>query len=302
MSAKPAPWLGQFLLLASIWGASFLFTRLGALEFGPFPTAGVRVAVAAAALLPLALLRGHGATLRRHWRVILFAGVLNSAIPFAFFAYAVLSINTGMASILNATVPLFGALIAWAWLGNRLTGLRWLGLLIGFVGVALLALQKASFQPGGNGLALLACLAASICYGCAASFAQRHLSGLPPLATAAGSQLGATLALALPSLWFWPSTMPGAGAWAAVVGLGVVCTGIAYILYFRIIERVGPSQALAVTFVAPVFALLYGALLLGERITPWMLGCGVVIVLGTALSTGLLPRAAPALTSPRRRR
>ena len=286
-SSAPA-WLGQFLLLAAIWGASFLFMRLGASEFGPLPTAGVRVGVAAAFLLPLAALRGQLPVLRRHWKVVLFAGVINSAIPFALYSYAVLSVTTGLASILNATVPLFGALIAWAWLRDRLTGLRWLGLLIGFVGVALLASEKASFKPGGSGLAVLACLGACICYGFAASFAKRYLGGIPPLVTAAGSQLGASLALLLPTVWFWPVQTPSPVAWAAVVTMGIVCTGIAYILYFRIIERAGPSRALAVTFLAPVFALAYGALLLGEQITPWMLGCGVVIVLGTALSTGLL--------------
>lgn len=286
-SATPA-WLGEFLLLAAIWGASFLFMRLGAAEFGPLPTAGVRVGVAALFLVPLLLFSGQWPALRQHWKKILFAGLINSAIPFALYSYAVLSITTGLASILNATVPLFGALIAWAWLHDRLTGLRWLGLLIGFAGVALLAFEKASFKPGGTGLPLLACLAACICYGLAASYAKRYLGGVHPLATATGSQIGATLGLLLPTLWFWPAQTPGAGAWAAVVAMGIVCTGVAYILYFRIIEKAGPSRALSVTFLAPVFALFYGAVLLGEQITPWMVGCGVVIVLGTALSTGLL--------------
>ncbi len=281
-------WVGEFVLLASIWGASFLFMRLGAAEFGPLPTAGVRVGVATLFLLPLLVLNGHGPALRRHWKPILIAGLINSAIPFALYSYAVLSITTGMASILNATVPLFGALIAWVWLRDRLTGLRWLGLLVGFAGVALLASEKASFKPGGTGLAVLACLGACICYGVAASFAKRYLGGVHPLATATGSQIGATLGLLVPTVWFWPAQMPGAGAWAAVVTMGIVCTGVAYILYFRIIETAGPARALSVTFLAPVFALVYGALFLNEQITPWMVGCGLVIVLGTALSTGLL--------------
>lgn len=288
-SAAPA-WLGEFVLLAAIWGASFLFMRLGAAEFGPLATAGVRVGVASAFLLPLVILRGQWPELRRHWKVIFTAGLINSAIPFALYSYAVLSITTGLASILNATVPLFGALVAWVWLRDRLTGMRWLGLLIGFAGVALLASEKASFKPGGTGLALLACLGASVCYALAASFAKRFLTGVHPLATAAGSQLGATLGLLIPTLWFWPSQTPGLRAWAAVVTMGILCTGVAYILYFRTIERAGPSRALAVTFLAPVFALFYGAVFLGEPITPWMLGCGVVIILGTALSTGLLKR------------
>jgi drug/metabolite transporter (DMT)-like permease len=137
---------------------------------------------------------------------------------------------------------------------------------------------------------VLACLLATLCYGIAASFAKRHMHGVPPLVSATGSQAGAAVGLALPTLWFWPSQWPGATAWLSIVAVGVLCTGVAYVLYFRIIERAGPSRALAVTFMVPVFAVLYGSVFLGEDVTTWMLGCGLVIVCGTALSTGLLFR------------
>jgi drug/metabolite transporter (DMT)-like permease len=140
---------------------------------------------------------------------------------------------------------------------------------------------------------VLACLVATACYALAASATKRYLTGLPPLVTATGSQLGSTLALALPAFWFWPEDLPGGQAWLAVAVVGVLCTGIAYILYFRLIEQAGPARALAVTFVVPVFAILYGALFLGEQVTPWMLVCGLVIVCGTALSTGLLKLPSP---------
>ena len=145
-------------------------------------------------------------------------------------------------------------------------------------------------------LAIAACLLAASCYGLAASFARRNLTGIPPLATATGSQLGAALGLAVPTIWLWPAQMPGLRAWAAIVAIAVLCTGIAYILFFRLIATAGPSRALAVTFITPVFAVLYGAVFLGERITPWMIGCALVIVCGTLLSTGLVGarRAAPA--------
>ena len=131
---------------------------------------------------------------------------------------------------------------------------------------------------------MLAC----VCYGFSASFTKRYLAGLPPLVTAAGSQTGATLGLALPALWLWPERMPGMPAWLALLAVGVACTGVAYILFFRLIENAGPPRALAVTLVVPLFAVLYGALFLGESVTPWMAGCAAVIVCGTALSTGLL--------------
>lgn len=280
------------MLLAALWGASFLFMRLATVEFGALPTAALRVGIAALFLLPILWLRGLAHQLRRHWKPVFVVGALNSGIPFALYSFALLSITTGLSAILNATVPLFGALVAWLWLKDRPGAWRVLGLVVGFAGVALLAWDKASFKPGASGIApawaVLACLGATVCYGIAASFTKRFLSGLPPLVTATGSQLGATLGLALPALWLWPAHMPGLRAWLALLVVGVACTGVAYILYFRLIEHAGPARALAVTFVVPVFAVLYGVLFLGEAVTGWMVFCGAVIVCGTALSTGLL--------------
>ena len=291
-AAQPAPaWMGEFFLLSSLWGASFLFMRLGAAEFGPFPTAGLRVALATVFLWPILVHQGQWPALRKHWRPVLLGGLINSAIPFALYAWAVLHITTGLASILNATVPLFGAVVAWLWLGERIGRLRSLGLALGFFGVALLAWRAPGGAGGKSDLALwavAACLGATTCYALAASYARRYLMDIPPLATATGSQLGAALFLALPTALTWPEQMPGLRAWAAVGAIAVLCTGIAYILYFRLIVRVGPSRALAVTFLAPVFAVFYGVVFLSETATLWMLGCALVIILGTLLSTGLL--------------
>jgi drug/metabolite transporter (DMT)-like permease len=282
----------DFVTLAAIWGASFLFMRLGVVEFGFVATAAMRVTVATAFLLPLLLARGQGRLLRRHWPALTLVGVLNSALPFLLYSFALLAITTGLSAILNATLPLFGAVIAWSWLKERLTASRIAGLVLGFAGVAMLAWDKASFQAGASGVApawaVLACLLATVCYGFAASAAKRYLAGVPPLVTATGSQLAASVALAVPAACFWPAQTPGARAWLTLGVVGVLCTGVAYILYFRLIEQAGPARAVAVTFVVPAFAILYGGLFLGERVTPWMLGCGAVIVCGTALATGLL--------------
>ena len=294
MNISPAktPWQLEFFLLAALWGASFLFMRLANTEFGALPTVGVRVTVASLCLLPVLLWQGHGRTLLRHWKQLWVVGMLNSGIPFVCFSFALLSISSGLSSILNATVPLFGALIAWVWLRDRPSGSRMLGLAIGFLGVALLAWDKASFKPDANGLstgwAILACLLACVCYGISASYTKRHLAGLPTLVTAAGSQLGAALGLALPTWWLWPARMPGHTAWAAVLAVGVFCTGLAYVLFFSLIEKVGPSRAITVTFVVPVFAVIYGVIMLGETVTPWMVFCGAIIVCGTALSANLI--------------
>ena len=290
------PWLGDFLLLAAIWGSSFLFMRIGAAELGALPTAAMRVAIASLFLWPLLRWRGQIALLRQHWRPLLFVGVLNSGIPFALFAFAVMHISTGLSAILNATVPLFGALVAWLWLRDRPSLSRSLGLVIGFGGIVLLAGGQVGFKPDASGLsplwAVLACLCATTCYALAASFTQRHIPPLPSLVTATGSQIGAALVLALPALWWRPDHLPGLKAWAALVMLGVLCSGVAYILYFRLIERAGPARALTVTYLVPVFAVAYGVLLLGESVTLWMLLCGAIVLVGTSLASGLirLPR------------
>ena len=293
-------WLPDFLMLAATWGSSFMFTRLAVLEFGTLTSAGLRVVIGAAVLLLILAFKGQLPVLGQHWRRTFFVGLLNSAIPFVCFAWALLAITTGLSSILNATVPLFGAVVAWFWLKDRPSGSRTLGLAIGFLGVVLLAWDKTGLtnaaraapavdtQGVNPGLAVLACLFACVCYGIAASFTKRFLTQVPPLVTAAGSQSGASVALVLPMLWLWPQRNPSLTAWAAMVISGVVCTGLAYVMYFRLIGRIGPAKAMTVTFLIPVFGVFFGMVFLGEAVTLWMLGSGLVIVCGTALSTGLV--------------
>ncbi|HQX58104.1 MAG: DMT family transporter [Rhodoferax sp.] len=280
--------VAEFIALAAIWGSSFLFMRVGAAEFGPLATAGVRVAIGAITLVPILWFSGLWPVLRMHAAKILVIGVISSGVPFVLFSYAVMSISTGMSSILNATAPLFGALIAWWWLHDRPDRSRILGLVIGFAGVVLLASGKASFNGGGSGWAVLACLGATLCYGLAVNFTKRYLSGVHPLAIATGSQIGATLGLVLPTWWYWPAHNPGTGAWLSLVALGVLCSAVAYILYFRLIHQIGPARTITVTFLIPVFAVFFGVVFLDEALTGSMLACGVVIVIGTALSTGVL--------------
>lgn len=280
------------MALGALWGSSFLFMRFSALEFGAMATAAGRVAIAAAFLMPIVLVKGLLPELKKHWKKIFIMGIFSSAIPFALFAFSLLSITTSLSAILNATVPMFGALVAWVWLKDKPALSRIAGIAIGFTGVALLAWDKATFTPDASGAvpgwAVLACLLACLCYGIAASFAKKYLAGINPMVTAAGSQTGATLGLVVPAIWLWPANPPSTTAWLAMLVLGVACTGVAYILYFRLIEKAGPQRTLTVTFLIPVFAVFYGAMFLRETITPWMLLCAVVIVCGTALATGLV--------------
>lgn len=285
----------DLVLLAAIWGASFLFTRIAAPAFGPFALAEVRVAIAAAMLVPLLAWRADLTELRRHAPLFLLQGAVNTAIPFALFAYAALTITAGLASILNATAPLFTALVAWLWLRERLTPLQWLGMAIGIAGVVWLSADKAQFAVGGSAWAIGAGVLASVSYGLSANVVKRYFTGVRPLAVAAGSQSAAAILLLPFAVAYWPAGALRVFDWGAAIALGVLCTGLAYILYFRLIARVGPATAMTVTFLIPAFAMLWGGLFLGEALTGAMLAGCAVILAGTALATGMIRarRSAP---------
>jgi drug/metabolite transporter (DMT)-like permease len=281
----------ELLVLAAIWGASFLFLRMGAGEFGPVALAGVRVIGASLFLMPILLHRGEWPALRANWRAIAVVGIANSALPFLCFAYAALAITGGLSAIFNATTPLMGVLIAWAWLGDKPSGHKVAGLAIGFAGVLWLAWDKASFKPdasgASSGLAVLACLLATLMYGLAASMTKRWLTGVPSMALAAGSQLSAAVVLLPLVVWRWPEVPPSSHSWGAAIALALLCTGVAYVLFFRLIGNIGATNALSVTFLIPAFAIAWGGLFLGETVNATMLFACVVILVGTSLVTGL---------------
>jgi len=283
----------EFILLAAIWGASFLFMRVAAPEFGPVPLMLMRCGIGAAVLLPIAWARFGSARLvgrgREQGGRLFVAGLFNSAIPFVMFGFAALTLSAGFASILNASTPIFGALIGYVWLKERLTRWRVAGLLIGIGGVALLSWERASIREvDGVGLAVLAILVATFCYGIAGNYARKKLAGIEPLIVAAGSQVAATLVLVVPGVAQWPALPPSGAAWVSALVLGSVCTGLAYVLFFRLIAQVSASAALSVTFLIPVFGVLWGVLFLAESVDLAMIIGGALIVAGTALATGVL--------------
>lgn len=281
--------LADLVLLAALWGASFLFMRYAAPAFGPLPLIWLRVGVAAACLLPLLLIRGPHGVLRQHAGSLAVMGTFSAALPFALIAWATLSITAGLASILNATVPIFTALIGALWLGEQLGRWRSAGLVVGFVGVLLLAGDQADFKPGGSGWAIAAMLLATLSYGFAANFAKVRLAGVPVLVNAAGSQLVSTAVLLPFAIALRPQENPGPWPWAAAVALGVACTALAFLLFFRLLANVGASRTVTVTFLIPLFGVLWGAVFLGETVNAGMLASGGVVVLGTAMATGVLP-------------
>ncbi len=284
--------LFDLFLLGALWGASFLFMRMGAAEFGPAPLVFIRVAGASLLLLPVLMLRGEMPALRQHWRVIAFVGVINSALPFLFFMVAALVLNTGLMAVFNATAPIWGAMVAWAWLGDKPAKSRALGLAIGVMGVVFLTWGKADFKAGEHGVSpvwgMAACIGAAMLYGVAANVSRKYLVGVPPMAMAAGTQLSAATVMLLPALLMLPSVPPSGTAWFAAAALAIGCTGLAYVLFFRLIAHAGATNAISVTFLIPAYAMLWGWLFLGETPTGTMLmGCAVIL-LGTALATGFI--------------
>ncbi|MBL8286991.1 MAG: DMT family transporter [Rubrivivax sp.] len=291
--------LAELALLGALWGASFLFMRMSAVEFGAIALVFVRVAGAALLLLPLLALRGQWGALAAHWRPIAAVGLINSVLPFLCFALAAYVLSAGLMGVFNATAPIWTALLAWWWLGERPPAARSMGLAVGLAGAIGLAWSRATFKEGSAGITpamgIAACVAATWLYGISANYSRRRLAGVPPLATAAGSQAFAAAILAVPAAWAWPvQSPPGALAWAGALALAFACTGLAYNLYFRLIAHTGATNAMTVTFLIPVFAMLWGYLALGERPEPDMLLGAAVILLGTALAVGVLrwPRRA----------
>ena len=280
----------RLIALAAIWGASFLFFRMLAPALGIFFTAGSRVVIAGVALSAWLLLTKTNAHWKTHPRQLAIIGVLNSAIPFALFAYAAVHIPASYSAILNAFTPFFGFVAGVIWLGERLSALRAAGLALGVAGVALVAnpWQRASgFTPDAHFLwAVGACLLSTFCYAASGIYVKKFASTISSKAIAAGSQLSAGVAL-LPFALAHP---PSAAAFTpdivlAMLALALVCSALAYVLYFRLMQDVGPSRTLIVTMLVPLFGMVWGAVFLGERFSlSALVGCGLILF-GTVVST-----------------
>jgi drug/metabolite transporter (DMT)-like permease len=288
MSAKN---IIELVVLAALWGASCLLMRIAVPEFGAVALIEARVLIAGLVLLPFWWL-GESASSRRqvklYWRRIFVVGLLNSAIPFVLFAYSMLYITGGMAAILNGTAPIWGAVVAWLWLNNRLALNGVFGLVVGFSGVVLLVADELAVPAQGKVLAIAASAFAPLLYGIAANYTSEKLSGVSALSIATFSQLSAAIFLLPLLFWFLPSQMPSFEAWMALLALAVLCTSLAYLMYFRLLVEIGSTRAITVTFLIPVFGSLWGAVFINEEITLMMMVGMAIILLGTALVTGVV--------------
>ena len=278
------------VLLSALWGGSFLFMRVAAPELGPIWLIELRVGLTSLLLMPLVFRLDLWGEIHAHWLPMLIIGGLGSALPFVLISYASLSLPAGFNSIVNAMTPLFGTVVAAVWLKERFTLADLFGFVLGFVGVVVLVGGKARVTPAFL-LAVGAGLLAAVMYATIAPFAKQRLQGVPPIASAAGSQLGAALLL-VPALPFTvPEGLPSGGAIASVLALAGLSTALAYVLYFWLIQRIGSTRTLTVTYLVPVFAIVWGALVLGEALTISMFWGGALVLLGVAIANGLLRRA-----------
>jgi drug/metabolite transporter (DMT)-like permease len=271
----------ELSLLGAIWGASFLFMRVAAPEFGSLALVEVRLALGALVLLPFA------------WRVrqrmprsilpkLAVIGVINSAVPFLLFAWAAQHAPAAVSAICNATTVLFASLVAYVLYGEKMGGRRALALLVGFSGVVVLATAKGS--GSGTLLAVAAATLAAVLYGFGANMVRRHLTDLPPVAVAAGTLSMSALLVAPLALSQWPSQAISSASWWSAGALGVLCTGFAFLIYYRLIKRNGASRAATATYLIPLFAAGWAWMVLGEAVTARMLVAGALILGSVAIS------------------
>lgn len=285
-NARPQPGTGwrtpvELTVLGAIWGCSFLFMRVAVPSFGPYALVEVRLALGALVLLPF-LWMARARFPPRRWPWLAVIGLVNSALPFLLFAWAAQHAPAAIGAICNAMTVLFAALIAFLFFGERI-GLRRAGaLLVGFSGVVVLATAKVSGLS--IGAAVLAGAAASLLYGLGVNLVKRHMSDLPPAAAAAATLGCASLWMLPMAVTHWPPAAVPAGAWLCAIALGVVCTGLAFLMFYRLIARIGPSRASTVTYLVPVFGAGIAWLLLGEAVTAQMLVAGALILGSVAIS------------------
>ncbi|MGE0875474.1 MAG: DMT family transporter [Burkholderiales bacterium] len=275
----------RLVALGAIWGASFMFQRIVVPELGPVLTAETRVLFAGLALALWFRLTGFDPQWRRHWKPYLVIGVNNSALPFVLLAFGALHLPASLLSILNASAPIFGAAFGALWLGERLSRRRMLGLACGLAGVALVSRPGLGEVSPLFGWAVAAGLAACLCYGLTGIIVKRYAAGTPSRGIAVGSQIAAALVLAPLVPFTVPSALPSTFVVANAAVLALLCGAVAYLLYFRLLADVGATRALTVTYLVPVFGILWGSLFLGETLTASMAAGGAMILAGVVLVT-----------------
>ena len=280
--------LGALFLLGAIWGASYILIRVAVEPFGPVFFMFARVALTALILVGYARLRAIDLKIRAYWRQFLILGFLGSALPFTLIGWAELTVSGSMAAILTSATPLFAALVAVPGLGERLTAYKLVGAIMGIVGVTIVVGGSSMTLDLQFLLATLALLGAALSYALGGVYAKRSFHGLDNMSMSSGQLIGATVILAPVSLFDIPKELPPIGAILALLTLVVVCTALAYQLYYYLIISAGPIQALTVTLLVPIFGVFWGALWLQESISPGMILGLLIVLFSVGLVTGMV--------------
>jgi drug/metabolite transporter (DMT)-like permease len=279
--------LGALVLLSALWGASFIFIRVAVPALGPFVLVELRVGLAAVALALCAAFLGRLPKLRVRWRQFALLGMVNVAIPFSLISTAEINLTASLAAILNSTTVMFTAVVAAVWMGDALTARKVVGVVLGIVGVTVLVGWDPIVMNWFVVLSVGAMLAASLAYALGSVYAKRTFAGSPPLAIAIG-QLTAAATLMLPlAAVSVPDERPSTIVVLSILGLALPSTALAYMLYFRLIENVGPTSTSTVTLLVPLFGLLFGVVLLEEPVGLGTLAGLVLILSSVTLITGL---------------
>jgi drug/metabolite transporter (DMT)-like permease len=279
---------GIYLLLAAIWSGNFVLMKFGAPEYGPVPLAALRAAFAALVLLPVVFMGKHLSKVVQHWRALTVFSILNNVLPFVLFAYATRFVSAGLASILNATMPLWVCLVAWIWFSERLGLVRIAGMFTGMVGVATVAWADVVVKSDDGYLAVLACLGGALSLALAANFVKKHFAQMHPIPLTFGSSLAASLVLAIPAGMTWPDENPSVVAWAAVLVQATISSVLACVLYYQLVERIGQTKATSIAFLIPVFAATWDIIFFRHVPSANSLVGATIVLAGSAMVTGFI--------------
>lgn len=281
--------LARLISLAALWGGSYSFMRAVAPAFGGIGTMWLRISIAGVVLLAYALATREDLQFGKWWKQYLFIGLMNSALPFALIAFAMKTLPVSYGAILNTMSPFFAALFAAGMLGERLTALRVFGMALGLAGVAIIINLGPIALNAETLTAAAACFMATCSYGFIIVYTKKYTKVAPQLGIAVGTLLLPALLVAPVGLLSIPHVMPTGNVLLSLLGLAVLCSSIAYLLYYRLIRDLGPTKAISVTFLIPVFGALWGAIFFGETLNGGAFVGGVIVLIGVALVLGLLP-------------
>lgn len=278
----------RLILLSSLWGLSFIFMRVAAPEFGVAPLVLVRMGIGALLLMPLLISLHYLRLIWQHKGPLLLLGVVNHVLPFSLLALATTRLEAGFTSLINATTPIFTALLGALFFATAIQRQQYVGLALALLGVYVLSADRLDFALGGDGWFILAALGATFCYGIASNYSKTRLSHLPTRVLAAGSSAMSALVLLIPGILLWPSDPISPLAWGNALALAALSTTLAFLLYFGLLASAGATATSTVTFLVPVSALAWGYLLLGETLNIQIMAGMVITLIGTAIATKLL--------------